>query len=119
MPRCFAARRALEGEAGGIGAGFARDEDGAGALAPDFELIDGGGAERVAGRQHDLAALGAEFRGELADGRGLAGAVDAGDQDDERLCAGSIASGSATGASTFSISAASTALTSSGEIALS
>ena len=34
---------------------------------------------------HDALALGAEFGGELTDGGGLAGAVDAGDQDDERL----------------------------------
>ena len=53
--------------------------------------------------------------GELADGRGLAGAVDADDQDDEAASASaSMTSGCATGASTFSTSPARTARTSSG-----
>ena len=54
-------------------------------VAPDLELLDRGGAERVAGGEHDRSALGAELGGELADGRGLARAVDADDQDHERL----------------------------------
>ncbi len=75
----------IEGETGRIGAGRARDHRRAAAAAPDAELIDGGGAERVAGREHDRAALGVELGRELADGRGLAGAVDADDEHDERL----------------------------------
>ena len=72
-------------ETGGIGAGLARDERSAAALGPDLELIDRRGAKRIARRQHDRAAFGAQSRRELADGRGLAGAVDAGDEDDERF----------------------------------
>src|ERR1700722_12192666 len=72
-------------QAGSVGAGFARDERSAAALGPDLELIDGRGAKRIARRQHHRAAFGAQFRRELADSRGLAGAVDAGDQDDERF----------------------------------
>ena len=50
------------------------------------------------------------LRRELADGRGLAGAVDADHQDDERLLRRRSTSGLATGVSTFSTSAARTAL---------
>ena len=53
--------------------------------APDLQLLDRGGAERVAGREHHLAALGAEARRELADGGGLARAIHADYQNDERL----------------------------------
>ena len=75
----------LECEARGIRPLRARDHGRAGALTPDLQLLDRGGAERVAGREHDLAALGAEARRELADGGGLARAVHADDQNDERL----------------------------------
>ena len=51
----------VEGKAGRIGARLARDHAGAGALAPDFQLLDGGGAEGVAGRQHHRLAFGAEL----------------------------------------------------------
>jgi hypothetical protein len=49
----------VEGKTGGVGAGFARNEACAGALRPDFELLDGGGAERIAGREHHRAAFSA------------------------------------------------------------
>jgi hypothetical protein len=75
----------VERQARRVGARLARHYARASAFAPDLELIDGGGAERVAGDHHDALALGAEFGGELADGGGLAGAIDAGDQDDEGL----------------------------------
>ena len=82
-----AARRlhGVEGEARGIGAGRPRDDRGADALAPDRQLLDGRGAERVAGREHDRVALARGDGAELADGRGLARAVDADDEDDEGL----------------------------------
>ncbi len=67
----------IEGEARGVGADIAGDDGRAGALAPDLELIDGGGAEGVAGRQHDAVAFTGELRRQLADGGRLAAAVDA------------------------------------------
>src|SRR5262249_52417926 len=71
------------GEARGIRPVLPRDNRSTGALAPDPELLDGGSAEGVAGGQHHLPALVAIELGELADGRGLAAAVDSDDQDDE------------------------------------
>ncbi len=47
----------LEGDAGGIGALFACDHLGAGALAPQLELLDGSGAEGVGGGQHHELAF--------------------------------------------------------------
>jgi len=73
----------LEGERGGVRALAARHHRAAGALAPDLELLDRGGPESVARRQHDLAALGAESGGELPDRGGLARSVDADHQDHE------------------------------------
>ena len=73
----------VEGEAGRVGALLARHHRSAGALGPDLELLDGGGAERVAGHQHYAFALATELGGELADGGGFAGAVDPAHQDDE------------------------------------
>ena len=88
-------------------------------VGPDLQLLDRGGAERVAGRQHHRSAFGAEFGRQFADGRGLARAIDAGDQDDEWLLRRSMTSGCATCANAFSTSSATTALTSSGVIAAS
>ncbi len=53
-----------------------------GALGPDFELFDGGGAEGVGCAEEDGAALRGEVGGELSGGGGLAGAVDANHHDD-------------------------------------
>src|SRR5262245_1978611 len=72
----------LEGDAGGIGAHRLRHDLGADPLAPDLELIDRGGAERVGGREHDLQVLAIEPVRELGCGRGLAGAVDADNEKD-------------------------------------
>ena len=77
----------LVGETRGIGAGVLGDHRHAGAIAPHFQLLDGGGAEGIARRQHDLAALALVEVGELGDGRGLAAAVDADHQHDMRLAA--------------------------------
>ena len=63
------------------------------ALGPHVELLDGGGAERVAGGEQHLLAVGGELGGELADGRRLAAAVDADDQKHERLCAAAKSTG--------------------------
>ena len=74
----------IESETGGVGPGLARHEHSAGAVGPDFELLDGRGAERVAGGKHHAAALIAQSRRKLADRCRLARTVDASDQDDER-----------------------------------
>jgi hypothetical protein len=52
-------------------------EVGAGPVGPGLELLGGGGAERVAGGHHDGAAVSGLLGAELADGGGLADAVDA------------------------------------------
>ena len=75
----------IEYKASGIGPGLTSDHFGTGALAPNLQLIDRGGAKRVSGRQHHAAAFGAELRRKLADCGGLAGAVDTGNQNNERL----------------------------------
>ena len=48
-PSAFASLQRVEGEAGGVGARLAGDDVRAGPLAPDLQLLDRGGAERVAG----------------------------------------------------------------------
>ncbi len=64
----------------GVGAAVALDHGNAGAPAPDVQLLDGGGAEGVcAADHHVLARMGLGAR-DLADRRGLAGAVDADEQ---------------------------------------
>ena len=52
------------------------------------ELLARGRPERVARREHDAASLGEQPMRELADGGGLAGAVDADDQNDVGLDGG-------------------------------
>ena len=52
------------------------------ARAPGLELVGRRGAERVGRAEQHLAVLGDEHPGQLADGRGLAGAVDPDDEDD-------------------------------------
>ena len=65
----------LEGDAGRIGANFFGDDFGTHARPPHFELIDGGGAERVGGGEHDAQTLALELMSHLGRGGGLAGAV--------------------------------------------
>ena len=57
MPCARALRQRVEGEARRVGALLARDDARAGALAPDLQLLDRGGAERVAGGEHDRPCL--------------------------------------------------------------
>ena len=59
------------------GALLALDDLDAQSLSPGGQLLDGGCAEGVARDQQQAFALGGEFGGELSDGGGLAGAVDA------------------------------------------
>src|SRR5690606_15018729 len=53
-----------------------------GAVRPYLQLIDSGGTKCIRGADERLASLELELVGQLADGRGLAGAVDANDQHD-------------------------------------
>ena len=72
-------------DGGGIGAHLVLDDLHADAIRPDRELIDGRGAEGVAGADHHLLVhLVLQQPGELGDAGGLARAVDAGDEDDRR-----------------------------------
>ena len=59
-PLCSRLLERIEGEAGGIGALRPRDDRRAGALPQIFELLDGGGPERVAGGEHHLRPSRAE-----------------------------------------------------------
>ena len=78
----------VEGDGRRVGAvlvgAHGRDAD---ARAPRLELVGGRGAEGVGGTQQHLPVLGNEDAGQLADGRRLAGAVDADDEDDGRAVA--------------------------------
>ncbi len=75
----------VEHDGRGIRAGRLRDDGDAVALRPDGELLDGRGAERVAGREHHRQSLALEAPRQLADRRRLARAVHADDQDHVRL----------------------------------
>ena len=78
-----------------IGAGRLGDHRHVVALAPDLQLLDRGGAERVAGGEQHLQPSSPAAARELADRRRLAGAVDADDEDHERPACPSITSGRA------------------------
>src|SRR5690606_15822338 len=80
----------VEGDGRGVAALLPLDDLDAEALAPDLELADGAGAEGVAGAEEDLLVLVAERLAELGDAGGLAGAVDAGDEDNGRLLGGEV-----------------------------
>ena len=71
---------------GGVAALLGFDDLDVGALGPDFELLDGSGAEGVGGAEEDGARRpifsGGEVGGELAGGGGFAGAVDPNHHDD-------------------------------------
>src|SRR5229473_2232689 len=72
---------------GRIGAGFLLDHFDAIALRPNFELLDGSGAEGVRSAENYAGAFFAQSIGELADAGGFAGAIDADDEDDARAFA--------------------------------
>ena len=74
----------VEDDRGGVSALIVFDHVDAGAVGPDLQLVDRRRTERVRSAQDDLASGGLEVVGHLADGRGLADAVDADDQDDRR-----------------------------------
>ena len=78
----------LEGQPRGVAAGLGGDELRPGASGPDPQLLDGGGAERVAGRQHHFRALLAPSRlASLPMVVVLPVPLTPGHQDDERLFA--------------------------------
>jgi len=64
------------------------DDVDVGAAGPDFELLDGCGAEGVGCAEEDGSALCGEEGGELAGGGGFSGAVDADHHDDFWRCGG-------------------------------
>ena len=75
----------VERDGGGVGAVLVGADGGhPDPGAPRLELVGSGSAEGVGGAEDDVLVLGDEHAGELADGRGLAGAVDADDEDDRR-----------------------------------
>ncbi len=78
----------VERQARGIRARFGCDNLGARPLAPNLELLDGRGPERVARRQHDPKALAGELVRILADRRRFAGAIHTDDKDDVGLLRG-------------------------------
>src|ERR1019366_1784211 len=78
----------IESEPRGIAALFARDHGTIEALAPDAQLRDRGGAERIASGKDDAHAIGFELRRELADGCRLAGSIHPDHENDEWLLAG-------------------------------
>ena len=54
-------------------------------FAPGLQLLDGGGTKRIARGQHDAAPVIEEAPGQLANGCGFSGTIDAHHQDDKRL----------------------------------
>ena len=65
-----------------VSAGLLPNHRTSGPLAPDHELLGGGGPKGVSGAQQNLATLGSQAMGELADGSGLAHSVHAYHQND-------------------------------------
>src|SRR6266542_1059185 len=74
----------IEDHGRGISSLFAFHHRHSGALSPDLQLLGGGGAEGVAGRQQHLLAVAGPARRQLADGSGLADAVDVDGEDHTR-----------------------------------
>ena len=74
----------VERDRRGIPAGSTAHHRGADPVAPRLELICRGGPERVGRAEDDVLAVGDQDPGEFAGGGGLAGAVDAHDEDHGR-----------------------------------
>ncbi|MNS37603.1 hypothetical protein D3C72_698250 [compost metagenome] len=75
----------VEYHRGRVGASMLGDHRDLVALAPDLQLLYRRRTEGVAGGEHDFLAFQLQFLRQLADGGGLAGTVDADDQNHERL----------------------------------
>jgi len=84
VPLGDGALHGVEGDGGGVGVLALGDEVGPGALSPDLKLVHGRGPERVGGPDGDLEAPLGELVAQLADGGGLAHAVDPDDEEDIR-----------------------------------
>src|SRR5579883_418405 len=82
--RLARALKRIISEACRIRAALACNDFAAEPLAPDLQLFDGSGAKSVAGDQHHALAFVSQSGSELADRRGLARAIDADHEDDER-----------------------------------
>ena len=82
---CLCRRNRVEYHSRRVCALAVTDDVRARALRPDFELVGRRRTEGIRRRQHDLFALADVTRRQLADGSGLADAVDADDQNDRRL----------------------------------
>jgi hypothetical protein len=78
----------VEDDGARVGALRLADDLGLSALGPNFELLDGGGAEGVGSAEQDGFAVVLQALGEFADGGGFAGAVDADHHDDPRRLIG-------------------------------
>ena len=84
---------ALEDHRRGVGAFLAAHDGRADAIRPDLQLLGGRGAEGVARGEQNLFPVGDQLGRELADGRGLAAAVDADDQQARTACASNVSAG--------------------------
>ncbi len=74
----------IEGDGGRIAAAGRPDVVRTGPLSPDLQLLTGGRAKRVRRGDDDVALVFPQAKGELADGRRLARAVDADHEHDAR-----------------------------------
>ena len=76
----FGAFQGVEAHRGRIASALARHHLHAGALRPHLQLLDGGRSEGIGAAEQHLAARIRRLLRQLADGGGLAGAVDAHEQ---------------------------------------
>ena len=81
-PTGFGGAEAVIDHGGRVAALLVADDVSPGALRPDAQLLGSGGTEGIPGAEQDALALGLQLGGDLADGGGLAHAVDAHHQDD-------------------------------------
>src|SRR4029077_4752509 len=77
----------LEGEPCRVGACWLGNDPATRPLAPDLQLLDAGGSERIAGREHHVVSRVSVLLCELGDRRRLAAAIDADKENDKGLAA--------------------------------
>ena len=78
----------VESDRGGVGAHLLAHHGHARAFGPYGQLVDGGGAERIGRTENDFVAPAGVLRGQFANGRGFAYAVDTDDHHDVRCAVG-------------------------------